>query len=446
LGAVVVGVFVIAFVVRLSWLVHVQSPLDSVYSDMAGYVDRAEQLLQHRMPAEPKVLALFPPGTHFIVALEFLAFGRNGRMGIAIAHALVGSVPAACAVALTVQLVPSLIAGALAGLLVAFWYPQVAFTGFFSSELWFAAAIAVQAWLGGRRWRRPAGEGLVGITSAAAIVIRSQFMLTWAIETAAVGLSRLRTRGLRRALLDVAFLAVPVAVTLTMTSLRFHRLTGRWGLVNESAGNRLWADTDVCKIEASWRTPNGEEWSYWFSPPSKPSVKPSDTVTFRGYVVDPEILGRITAERTRGVPLRDRLRRRVHNVSLLLFENLPWPESNYHEPVRFVGFGSVDRHAIGEWFRAVLLFPVLPLGALGLALGRRNRTMFVLAANLFTLVFAAAFFFGEARYHVPYDPFFLVLAVVGAYELLRRAARHVARRRLRAVAPEPAPAPVTSAG
>jgi hypothetical protein len=317
--------------------------------------------------------------------------------------------------------------------LVAFWYPQVAFAGFFSTELWFAAAIALHAVFSGRAWRRPWGQLSAGAAAAVAMVVRSQFMLTWGMEMLAVGLGRLRARGLRVTARDVTFLALPVALALGVTSARFHRLTGRWGLMNDSGLNRIWADTDICKVEASWTTPNGEEWTYWFSPPSKPATKPSDSVKFRGYIVDPDILERIRLERLRGVPLRDRLKRKLHNVSLLLYGNLPWPESNYREPIHFVGFpGTVPRQGVAEGFRDALAFVFLPLCAAGLALGRRNRTMLILAANLVTVFIAAWFFFGEARYHVPYDPFIVVLAIVGAYELGRRGLRVLAglRRRL----------------
>jgi hypothetical protein len=71
----------------------------------------------------------------------------------------------------------------------------------------------------------------------------------------------------------------------------------------------------------------------------------------------------------------------------------------------------------------------LPLAALGVLLGRRNAALFVSAANAGTCIFAAAFFFGEGRYHVPYDPFFVLLATVGVYEVVRRVTRRVRRWR-----------------
>jgi len=64
-----------------------------------------------------------------------------------------------------------------------------------------------------------------------------------------------------------------------------------------------------------------------------------------------------------------------------------------------------------------------------MALGRKNHALFIAAANLWTSILCAAFFFGEGRYHVPYDPFAVLLAVVGCYEVARRVRRWLSRRR-----------------
>jgi hypothetical protein len=55
--------------------------------------------------------------------------------------------------------------------------------------------------------------------------------------------------------------------------------------------------------------------------------------------------------------------------------------------------------------------------------------MLILAANLATVIIAAAYFYGEARYNIPYAPFALLLAVTGVYEVCRRALRLVRHRR-----------------
>jgi hypothetical protein len=415
---VLAGVFVLAFAARLAWLLTVQSPFDAVYSDMDGYVQRADGLIADTMPSDPRILSIYPPGTHCLIALEFLILGRHSTRAVALAHAFIGAIPAPAVAALTLCLVPSLVASAVVGVVVAFWYPQVCFVSYFSSEMWFSAAVTLQALMAAQSWRRPLPLLGAGLSSAVAFVIRPQFLLTWGIQMAGRGLSLLRRPRKVAAFRRIVWLSLPLALMISVTGYRFHKLSGHWGLIAQSAGTRLWADTDVCKIESSWRAPNGDMLSYWFSPPSKPALKPSDTVTFTGFIVDPDILDRIRLERLRGVSWGDRLRRKIGNVKLLLLGNLPWPESNYHGGVSLFGTRvTVTRVELQKFFRDVLLYGVLPLSAVGLILGRRNRAMLVLAANMATIVITAAFFFGEARYHIPYDPFAIVLAVVGCYEL-----------------------------
>ncbi len=272
----------------------------------------------------------------------------------------------------------------------------------------------------------------MALVSVVAIVVRPQFLMTWALETGASVLSFWRRRGMRVAARNLAWLGVPVALALAITTVRFHALAGHWGLMSESAANRLWADTDVCKIEAHWVSPNGEDWGYLFSPPSKPPRKPSDTVTFDGYIIDPVLLDGIRLERMRGVSLHARIARKLGNVRLLVAGNLPWPESNYQDDISFLGLTpSITRHRLQSFFADLLVFGVLPWSAIGIAFGRRNRTMLILVANLFTVVFSAAFFFGEARYHVPYDPFLILLAVAGFYEFFKSARTFASRLRFR---------------
>jgi hypothetical protein len=425
-AGVAAGAFLLALAVRLVWIFRVQSPLDAVYSDMAGYVGRAEDLLAHKTPADPRLLTMYPFGTHAILALEFLLFGRHGARAIAVTHALVGSVPAACAPVLMVRLVPRRWAAMLAGVAVALWYPQVCFAGYFLSEVWFSAAVALHACLAVRAWNHPRRSLGGGLAGAVAFVVRPQFLLTWVASIAGQALTLLRRRGLRGTARGVVWLALPLALTLGASSLRLHALSGHWGLIAESGANRLWADTDVCKIASSWSPPGGGELNYWFSPPSKQPCPASGEVKFTGFIVDPVILEKIRLEHLRGVSWSSRLSRMAGNVRLLVDGNLPWPESNYRDPWRL---------ALQKWFARALRVVVLPLCALGLVLGPRNATTLILALNLATVVVAGAVFFGEARYHVPYDPFAMVLAITGGREVVRLGVLTVRRLRWRPRAP-----------
>ena len=344
--------------------------------------------------------------------------GRKARVGLAVAAALVGAIPAPCLAYLSLRIVPSRVVAALVGVLVAAWVPQIAFAGFFLSEIWFSAAIAAHAALTVVPWKRAGGRLATGAVAAIGFVVRPQFILTWAADLASAAVVALRRGGIPRAAWTTVGLALPMVVAVGFSAVRLHRLAGHWGLISENDEmTRIWAETDICQLRSNWTAPNGQRWHYWFNPPSKPAQKPSDTVEFEGFIADPVILRGIRQERLRGVPWTARLAREAHNVALL-YDTLPWPESNYKD--------WDWRFDLQRGYASALLYVISPLALAGIVLGRKNRALFIAAANLCTSVVCAAFFFGEGRYHVPYDPFALLLAVVACYEITRRvrAARH----------------------
>jgi hypothetical protein len=418
--------FVLAFGVRLAWVLLVQSPFDAVYSDMAGYVERAKWLLQHELPGEPRILVSYPYGTHCLVALELLVSGANPRIPVAVIQALVGAIPAACMAALAVRLVPRRWAAVLVGGAVALWYPQVAFSGFFLSEVWFTAAIAVHAWLeaqeGDRAWRSLA----IGAVSSLAFVVRPQFLLTFLLVTGSRAVVQTWRRGFAVAARRALLVGLPLALTIGASAVRLHRFSGHWGLIAENGLNRIWAETDVCEVHAHWIAPDGNDWNYWFSPPSETPCPKKRIERFEGYIGDPDILDGIRRKHLAGVTFRRRVQRVLRNVNLLINRNLPWPESAEKEKPPWRGVLQV-------WFAQLLRSIVLPLAGAGFLFGRRGTTRLVLAANLATPIIAAAFFFGEARYHVPYDAMAIVLAVAGAHVIatLAREVWMLQRRRRR---------------
>ena len=296
--AIAFGVFVLAFAVRFAWALRVQSPLTAVYSDMGGYVERARWLLAGTIPAKVGALTFYPWGAHCFIALELAVFGPHAPVAIAVVHALVGAVPAACVVPLTLRLVPVPAAAACAGVLVAFWQPQVVYVGFFLSEIWFSALIALHAVLSVRPAPGGARALAVGALPAIAFVVRPQFLLTWLVDTGAHVVSRYRRRGLRGAVVALAWLAVPMLLAVAASAVRLHGLSGRWGLISENANlNRLFADTDVCRVEATFASPSGERFFWMFNPPAKPSCEGEDVVRLDGFLGDPQLIEPIRRDR-----------------------------------------------------------------------------------------------------------------------------------------------------
>ena len=202
--------------------------------------------------------------------------------------------------------------------------------------------------------------------------------------------------------------------------MRLHGLSGRWGLISENANlNRLFADTDVCRVEATFASPSGERVFWMFNPPAKPSCEDEDVVRLDGFLGDPQLIEPIRRDRLRGVPWTARVARAFHNVELLVAQNDLFPENEY-EGIRWRG-------KVQRGFASALLYGLLPLCAIGLVLGRPDRLKLVALANFAAVAVAAARYYGESRYRVPYDPFVILFAVVGVYELGTRGAA-LARR------------------
>ncbi len=417
------GAFLVAFAVRAFWTLRVQSPLNAVYSDMGGYVSRAEMLLAGTMPGEPRILALWPWGTHAIVALEFAVFGRHGAVGIALTHAFVGALCAPAATLLSARFVRSRMAPALAGLGVALWHPHIVFSGYFSSEIWFSAAITLASLFFVRHCERARRRDAIatGLLIAVAFVVRPQIVLTSGMIGGLLFLAWI-SRTSWRPRLHVVALLLPLLVAIGFSSVRLYRLSGRIGMINlYEQAQRLFGETSVGKLDAAWIAPNGERWTWWAAPHTKRPVKPQDAVRIDGFIADPEKLAAIRAERLRGVPWTARVARAADNVKLLALRNVPWPED---EEARRAAFRVKLQIAFGN-----ILMPVLALCAIGLCFLRRHRmAAVVLWTQLTTIVFVGAVYLGEARYRVPYDPFILIAASVGVDAVVSRA-RLVWRRR-----------------
>jgi hypothetical protein len=417
--AIALAVFVLAFGVRLYWTMKIQSPMAAIYSDMGQYVSRADALLANKPPNEPRILAIYPWGTHVLLAAEFALVGRHSIRALNVVNALVGAIAAPFTSLLAARFVRSGIVVFAAGALVALWHPHVHHSGFFSSEIWFSAAISIHAWLYARQAERRSGAFGAGIASAIAFVVRPQFIITWALSMLDIGRRYLRKRSQTRpSRLAVVLLAAPLLAIAAFGSVRFHRLTGHWGLISENgAMNRLFADTDVSKLEAKWTAPDGSRWSYWFAPPGKQGPG-TETIRFEGYICDPIIMERLRQQRVRGMPLRARLMRWLANASLIV-QAKPWPESDFeHVPLR---------RRLQNGF-AVAVYPLLGLALLGLAFLRRHPpARFIVVANLVAVPFVGALFRGEGRYRVPYDPFLIVLALVALHAIVLRTIRLVRR-------------------
>ena len=417
--------FLVGFAVRAYWTLRVQSPLTAVYSDMGGYVSRAESLLAGTTPSEPRILLMWPWGTHYIVAVELAILGRHDPFTIGLVHAFAGAIAAPCAALITARFVRSRLTVAVAGLLVALWHPHITYSGLFSSEIWFSTALMLLTLFLVRHFEGRWGGLGAGLSLAVAFAVRPQILMTLGMVGAVLVVVWLRRpyRRPRQGVIRFALpLVIPLLLTMAFSSYRFHRLTGEYGLIaSNEAAQRLFGETSVGKIDAAWTAPDGSNWTWWVSPSTKQPVKPENAVFIRGFVYDKKLLANVRAERLRGVTRWQRLARMADNVALLVVKNLPWPESDF----RRYAFRDRLQHQF-----AIALLPVLAFCAIGLAFLDRHRiAALIIASNLLTIVIVAAIYLGEVRYRVPYDPLIIVVASVGAHAVLQGAARLLRRLR-----------------
>jgi hypothetical protein len=421
--------FAIAFGVRAAWALRVQSPYGTIFSDMAGYVQRADWLLAGFKPGEPLVLLLWPWGTHVFLAAEFWIFGREAHTAIPLVQAFVGAIPAASAPLLAARLVPGRVSVAATGLAVALWQPQMVYVGFFSSEIWFAASIAVFAHLFAR-FVEGRGNGFVaGIPLAVAFAVRPQALVTTALLGLLVAIAM--GRGLRRAFVArCALLLLPLALTVAGSALRYRHYTGRLnpGVALEPM-QRVFGQTDVAEVKSSWTGPDGGIYGLAFAMNSKLPVAPENSVTFVGFIGDPEICARIERERLQGVPFVARVERWYRNVRTLV-DLRPWPENQFEQ--------SALRVRLQRVFYT-LTWCSIPAALLGLFFMGRNRlARAVILANLITAPLIAAIYYGEPRHRTPYDTFLVVGAVTGVDALIRVAWAQRRRVRSRVLRARPA--------
>jgi hypothetical protein len=404
------GALVLSLVVRELWVFLVQSPYGTIYSDMAGYVEKARELVDGVPRVYPRLRAFYPYGTHYVFALLFKVLGEDHDVLVRIVYAAMASFPAFHFVLLASRIVRGTPALALLGVLFAVWQPIVWVVGFFVSEVPFLWLLYWNAWLAVQFAETRRGGLRLGCTSAILFAVRPQFILTFAFMTILFALERGPLLFRRNAFGSYARVLVPWVAVLAFSAARLHSLSGRWGLISENSGlNRVLSDTTYARVDARWTAPDGGGYWFWISAPAKEPVGESGALAIAGYIGDGALLDAERRKFLADKSLAWRVRRAFRNVQLLWLHNDPWPEEELTRPR--------PRHELQKGFNAALRHVVLPLASIGLLTARRRVALAVVFAHLLTLIGLAMFFFPEARYRCPYDPMLLLLALAGVLGL-----------------------------
>jgi hypothetical protein len=401
-----------ALLVRLGWNLFVHPPGEYLYSDMAGYEERALSAL--RDPWTPDRWAVFfPYGTHVLLAGAKLFFGPHNQVASAVLLALLGALlPLYTFLIARRVCTQPWVAPAVAWLMV-FYYPLISLGGYLLSEVPFCFALLGSTYYGLRLvdHGRPRDAYASGAFAAVAIAIRPQMLASCALFGAYWLLARRHMPRVGAALLLRA--ALPVAALLACSAIRFHHHTGRVGLIAENGSLNLMFGRCHCatiealgELPASFGLPEFGALASAEAQGRRPIVRLSpaleETIRYRGYIGDADIHFDYLRRCIGATGWVGQLSYSLSHLVLLWGQNLPWPDQGQERwrPWALVG----QLFATG--------FLCLPgfLGLLALFSPRRFLAIGLLNLHTAALFLTSMVSFGGTRHRNPYDPLFLIVA------------------------------------
>jgi hypothetical protein len=415
------GVSLLALAVRLYWNLKVHPPLDYISSDMAGYLERANLLLESGPWKPYEFMTFFPYGTHFFIFLIKWFFGGNSREAIAIAFALLGALSVAYTYATAERISASKWVRRGVGLILISYYPWVSLGGYMLSETPFALGVSATAFYGLRLADegRPRDAWLLGLALGLGATVRPQILISAAFFFLCFLLRRRVFHGFTPGLF--ARVAIPLALILAFSSARLYwhtgaaRQGGQLGLVSTNGPlNFAFGRCHSGGIESV--SPEGRS---FFAPPSLGALRaygakhPSSPIQ-----LDPAMGERLTVQGRMwdAKPLYDlsraciektgylrQVKYAVTHVILLWGYNIIWPDQT--QKSRF-------RTPMMIWCNAHSIFLMPPAAAaMLLAFRRRRARSMLLALHVWGLVVMAMVYFGDTRYRAPYDGLIIILAL-----------------------------------
>lgn len=393
-----VGAVAVGAVIRIVWGLGFHQAFEHIYSDMAGYVDRAQRLASGG-PFQP-FDSFYPAGTHVLLAAPFRIFG-TGRAGLwagAVLWTLLS-----CAIPFLVWRISRRLldprAAAIAAALTAFFPLFIVYGGFFMSEIPSITFLLLTILLGFKtaeaaakdRWVYAAATGLSG---GVAIVMRTQLALN--VLIVAWVLLRKREGARRLALAALAGVLIPVIGVVGLNYKATDRIT-----LSQNAGVNFFHAH--CPVLTSYYVRNDGSF-FWFAAPPSVQLNRGRDYIFNVPPDDQAFLVRqglhcIRADGIKHVGIM------IRNIDEMGLSTVPWPPSNERPLRRFVKPANVVYS---------IALPAIVVG--GFVLWRRKRREGlragegVLLAHLAPMVPLGAFFVGDPRYRMAYDAFGLALA------------------------------------
>lgn len=415
-----------ALAVRLVWNLWVHPPLAYAYSDMGGYLERAQTSID-RPDEHLPYFTLFPWGTHWLLSLIKRAFGPNNGVAIGAVYALIGAGSVGFAFATAKRLLRQRWIARAIGAVLVVYYPWIAlggytlseppFTLFLSATIFFALAYADRG--------RPRDALLLGASLALSAIFRPQILAALPLY-AAHWLFRRRAWHRFSPKVIVPAIAVPLALIAVVSAARMQFHTGKYGLIS-SNGPLNYA---FGRCHATTITSTAPDRKGIYSPPSllglaafgkahpgqpfqlDPAV--GEKVNIEGHMWDAAPMYALASRCTSTTGAGRQVEFAIEHVALLWFFNNVWPDAGQAKFRPFMD-ASLALHN-------TLVLPAALLVA-GLALRKRNARLMLLALHVYALMAVAMIYFGDTRLRVPYDGVLITLAAAGyacGWNVIRR--------------------------
>jgi len=406
-----------ALIVRLHWNLVVHPPGDYVYSDMRGYVGRADSIFTHPW-GRKEYDAFFPYGTHFLLFVVKALFGRTNDPAIAVVYACMGAALVGFGYLLARRVSSRRWVAPAVGLMGVFYYPHISLGGYFLSEIPFALCLTTATWLVCRLVddSRKLDAWWLGVVTAVGFTFRPQIILSVGLFAASWLILRKRYPKVTFSLLLRA--AVPLVLVIAFSVGRLYWHTERWGLISENGRfNQVFGR---CHNKAIVALPDsGGRGRTRFAPPpliqlekhsrehSRALVKLNPAIgielTYRGYIGDKHKLDRFIRKCIKKTGWKGQLEYAAVNAVLLWRYNIMWPDSGKKQ-WQGIGLLWVSLHS------NLFAIPAL-LGLVTVGFPRRAPKQGILALHLLALLALAVVYFGDTRIRCPYDLILIVLAL-----------------------------------
>jgi 4-amino-4-deoxy-L-arabinose transferase-like glycosyltransferase len=376
----------------------IHPPFDHIYSDMGGYVERAQRLATGA--GLQRFDAFFPPGTHMVLAAPMTLFGteRAGLWaGAVLWCALSAAIPLFAWRLARLLLTPA--AAALTALFCALWPLYITYGGYFTSEIPSLAFLLASLWAGYRAVRLSGWQaGWLGLTAGllggVAVANRPQLILNLAVLAVPL-LFRLR-----RQALALAGIVAGSALILAGTALHNSAAAGKPTGLSENAGLNFWIGQ--CDVHDVTTVDPARNITFTFGNPVWAQLGRGGSYYFEGYLVWDQgffyEMGLRCIERE-GLGHVRVLARNVLNMSAT---TIPWPQVN-EDGQRVVVRASNLAYS--------LLLPLVVIDSVFVRRRASGRSPgeTVMLLQLACVLLVAIFFFGDPRVRSSYDVFGLAL-------------------------------------